>query len=84
MPDIEELVLLVHGLQSALTSGMQSLLRQQRRQVESLLRTLDSLSPQARLDNNRQRVDMLAGRLERAVHRRLERAQSRLDILHGG
>lgn len=84
VPDIEELVLLVHGLQSALTSEMQSLLRQQRRQVESLLRTLDSLSPQARLDNNRQRVDMLAGRLERAVHRRLERAQSRLDILHRG
>lgn len=84
VPDIEEIKPLLHGLQMALTVDFQGRIRQKQWQVQSLLRTLASLSPQSRLDNNRQRVDMLTGRLERAVSRRMDRAQSQLKIMQAG
>ncbi len=84
VPDIEEIRPLLQGLQMALTSEFQGLIQQKQWQVQSLMRTLASLSPQARLDNNRQRVDMLTGRLERSILTRLDRAQSRLKILEAG
>jgi exodeoxyribonuclease VII large subunit len=84
VPDIEEILALVRSLQTVLTPEMQALIQQKRWQLQSLTRTLSSLSPRARLDNNRQRIDMLAGRLERAARTRLDRAQSRLNILHTG
>ncbi|MFO7680329.1 MAG: exodeoxyribonuclease VII large subunit [Chloroflexota bacterium] len=84
VPDIEEILALVRGLQAAMVPEMQALIQQKRWQLQSLTRTLSSLSPRTRLDNNRQRIDMLAGRLERAARTRLDRAQSRLNILHTG
>ena len=84
VPDIEEILPLLRGLQMALTSEFQGLIQQKQWQVQSLVRTLASLSPQARLDNNRQRVDMLTGRLERSILTRLDRAQSQLKILEAG
>ncbi len=84
VPDIEEILALVRGLQAAMVPEMQALIQQKRWQLQSLTRTLSSLSPRARLDNNRQRIDMLTGRLERATRTRLDRAQSRLNILHTG
>ena len=84
VPDIEEIRPLLHGLQMALTVEFQGYLQQKQWQVQSLWRTLTSLSPQSRLDNSRQRVDMLTGRLEQAVSRRLDRAQARVDVLLAG
>ena len=84
VPDIEEIRPLVQGLQMALTVGFQGFIQQKQWQVQSLVRTLSNLSPQASLDNDRQRVDMLAGRLERAVITRLDRARSNLKIAERG
>lgn len=84
VPDIEEIRPLLQGLQVALTVEFQGYLQQKQWQVQSLLRTLSSLSPQTGLDNDRQRIDMLTGRLERAVATQLDRAQSQLKILQRG
>ena len=84
VPDIEEIRPLLRGLQMALTSEFQGLVQHKQWQVQSLVRTLASLSPQARLDNNRQRVDMLTGRLERSISTRLDRASSQLKIVEAG
>jgi exodeoxyribonuclease VII large subunit len=84
VPDMEEIRPLLRGLQMALTSEFQGLIQQKQWQVQSLVRTLATLSPQARLDNNRQRVDMLMGRLERSISTRLDRASSQLKIVEAG
>ena len=84
VPDIEEIAPLLRGLQTALTVEFQGFIQQKQWQVQSLLRTLSSLNPQARLNNDRQRVDMLTGRLERAISRRLDRAQSQLGMMAVG
>jgi exodeoxyribonuclease VII large subunit len=51
------------------------------REVDTLSRALTHLSPRLRLDNSRQRVDMLAARLDRAMSRRLERWQNQLMVV---
>ena len=84
VPDMEEIKPLLQGLQMALTVEFQGFIQQKQWQVQSLVRTLSNLSPQAGLDSDRQRVDMLTGRLERAVARRLDQAQARLKILQAG
>ena len=84
VPDMEEIKPLLQGFQLALTVEFQGFIQQRQWQVQSLVRTLSNLSPQAGLDSDRQRVDMLSGRLERAVSRRLDQAQARLKILQAG
>ena len=84
VPDIEEIRPLLQGLQMALTTEFRGFIQQKQWQVQSLIRTLTSLSPQTGLDNDRQRVDMLAGRLERAIDTRLTKAQSQLKIVEAG
>ncbi|PIE80992.1 MAG: exodeoxyribonuclease VII large subunit [Chloroflexi bacterium] len=84
VPDIEEMRPLLQGLPMALTVAFQSFLQQRQWQVQSLQRTLSSLSPQARLNNDRQRVDMLADRLERAVVTRLDQVTAKLKIAEKG
>jgi exodeoxyribonuclease VII large subunit len=84
VPDIEEIKPLLQGLQMALVIEFQGFIQQKQWQVQSLVRTLASLSPQTGLDNDRQRVDMLTGRLERAVMARLDRARAQLRIMEKG
>lgn len=84
VPDIEEIIPLLDGLQMALTVEFQGFIQQKQWQIQSLLRTLASLNPQARLNNDRQRVDVLTGRLDRATSRRLDQARSQLSIMQAG
>ncbi|MDX1687007.1 MAG: exodeoxyribonuclease VII large subunit [Candidatus Promineifilaceae bacterium] len=79
-PDIAELRPHVQALGTALYRHMQTILEQGRWQVQSLVRSLRHLGPQARLAGSRQQVDGLTGRLEQAISRHLERRRGRLEM----
>jgi exodeoxyribonuclease VII large subunit len=63
---------------------MQRRLQQHQADVAQLRRTLSHLSPRVRLENNRQRIDNLNGRLEQAMQRRLEKIRARLALAQTG
>ncbi len=79
-PDVAELRPHVQTLGTAVYRHMQTILEQERWQVQSLVRSLRHLGPQARLAGSRQQVDGLTGRLEQAIVRHLERRRGRLDM----
>lgn len=79
-PDVAELQPYVQSLQVAVRRHMQTILEQGRWQVQSLVRSLRHLGPQARLAGSRQQVDGLVDRLEQAIARHLERRRSRLEM----
>jgi exodeoxyribonuclease VII large subunit len=81
VPDLAEIRPLVHGMQARFVANMQAHLVANRREVDTLSRALTHLSPRLRLDNSRQRVDMLTARLDRAMSRRLDRWQNRLMVV---
>ncbi|MCA9873698.1 MAG: exodeoxyribonuclease VII large subunit [Ardenticatenaceae bacterium] len=83
-PDIEEIRPLLAGYQAMLQSEMQDLIRQKQWQVQTLVRALSHLSPQGRLDNNRQRLDVTLARLDRAMNHRLAQEQGRLAVAVAG
>jgi exodeoxyribonuclease VII large subunit len=83
-PDIEEIRPLLHGYQAVLRSQMDNVIRQKQWRVQTLARALAHLSPQARLENNRQRLDVTLARLDRAMGNRLARQQGRLAVLQAG
>lgn len=80
VPDLTEWRGALVERELALVAYMQRLLRQKRGEVQALARNLAYLSPRASLDNNRQRVDGLHGRLATAIQRRLERSGSQLAV----
>jgi exodeoxyribonuclease VII large subunit len=80
VPDANEQRARLESLQASLHGEMQALLAAQRRAVQTLDRNLSHLSPQASLNNSRQRIDALYGRAEQAISRLLERRQSRLAL----
>lgn len=84
VPDIEEIRPQLAALQAALQAELMADIQQKRWQVQSLTRALAHLSPQGRLDNNRQRLDGLTARLDRAMGNRLARSRGRLDVLAAG
>ncbi|MGB5061390.1 MAG: exodeoxyribonuclease VII large subunit, partial [Candidatus Promineifilaceae bacterium] len=63
---------------------LDDLIRQKRWQVQTLARALTHLSPQARLDNNRQRLDVTSARLDRALTSQLVRVRNRLAVAEVG
>lgn len=79
-PDIEEIRPLLQGYAAMLRADMDDLIRQKRWQVQTLARALTHLSPQARLDNNRQRLDVTSARLDRALTSQLVRVRNRLAV----
>ena len=79
-PDVAELRPYVATLSATLSRHMQTILEQGRWQVQSLVRSLRHLGPQARLAGSRQQVDALAARLEQAISRHLERRRGRLEM----
>lgn len=79
-PDVAELRPYVQTLGTAVRRHMQAILEQGRWQVQSLKRSLRHLGPQVRLAGSRQQVDGLAGRLEQAINRHLERWRGRLEM----
>jgi exodeoxyribonuclease VII large subunit len=81
VPDLAEIRPLVQGMQARLVAIMQAHLAASQREVDTLSRALTHLSPRLRLDNSRQRVDMLAARLDRAMSRRLDRWQNQLLVV---
>ena len=79
-PDVAELRPYVQSLRVAVRRHVEAILEQGRWQVQSLVRSLRHLGPQAQLAGSRQQVDILAGRLEQAIGRHLERRRSRLEM----
>ena len=84
VPDLEEIRPLLRGIQSKLSNDMIARLEQAYWQVRSLTRNLEHLSPRGRVDNNRQRIDTLVSRLDRAIMRQLERSRNRLALAETG
>ncbi|NKQ36740.1 MAG: exodeoxyribonuclease VII large subunit [Chloroflexi bacterium] len=80
VPDVSELAPALAGIQAELTAVMESRIQQARWQVQALSRNLAHLSPRSRLDNDRQRTDVLLERLDGALRLRLERARNRLEL----
>ncbi|MBK6712144.1 MAG: exodeoxyribonuclease VII large subunit [Chloroflexi bacterium] len=83
-PDIEEIRPLLQGYAAMLRADLDDLIRQKRWQVQTLARALTHLSPQARLDNNRQRLDVTSARLDRALTSQLVRVRNRLAVAEVG
>jgi exodeoxyribonuclease VII large subunit len=81
VPDIAEVSGYVQSLQYTLTAGMAAIIAENRQEFQILTRSLNHLSPGFALDNNRQRVDSLHGRLEWAMKGRLDYLKSRTEIL---
>ena len=80
VPDVGELRPLVLGSQVRLAELMRSRLDQMGWRVQAMARSLSHLGPQARLANDRQRLDVLTGRGVSALARRLDRATGRLAV----
>ncbi|MCA9924167.1 MAG: exodeoxyribonuclease VII large subunit [Anaerolineales bacterium] len=80
VPDIEDIQAGLLGLQSRLVGEVADRLAQERWRLQSLLRTMQQLSPQRRVETNRQRLDGLTIRLDTAVQRTLSRLSSRLAV----
>lgn len=83
-PDVAEIRVMLYAYQSALQVETAALIEQKQWQVQALARALTHLSPQARLNNDRQRLDVQTARLERAMANRLERARGRLRLAEVG
>jgi exodeoxyribonuclease VII large subunit len=81
VPDIVEVYGYVQGFRNALTAEMQAIINENQQAVNSLARSLGHLSPGKALDNNRQRVDMLAERLERVMKGRVDYLATRIEII---
>lgn len=79
-PDSQELKAGIMGLRATLSQQIETSLQQKQWQLQSLSRSLAHLSPQARLENHRQRLDGLTTRLEQIMHSHLERANNRLAV----
>ena len=84
VPDREELAPGVLGMVNALSSLMQANLQQKRWQVERQVQALRLHSPVSRLDNNRQQLDNLLGRLDQSIQRFLQERKSKLMVAQVG
>jgi exodeoxyribonuclease VII large subunit len=83
-PDMAEVHASLRASEITLRSEMLALIEQKRWRIQMLSRALTHLSPQARLNNDRQRLDGQVARLERAMANRLERARGRLRLAEVG
>jgi exodeoxyribonuclease VII large subunit len=80
VPDISEVRAYIWGLRNTISAGMKTTIIRLQREVEMSTRSLAHLSPRTSLNNNRQRVDLLVDRLERAMLRKTERLETTLEI----
>jgi exodeoxyribonuclease VII large subunit len=80
VPDSEEMMAHLQGLNRDLVGDMDAYLRRHTVYLTGLARSLNNLSPQNTLDSKRQHVDWLSSQLDRAITQHLDRAKSRLDI----
>lgn len=84
VPDLSEMYVLLRERRLRLTAVITRQLQQQQAVVAQLRRSLAHLSPRTRLENNRQRIDGLNGRLAQAMQRRLEKIHARLTLAQTG
>lgn len=82
VPDLSDLHLALQGIQQTLTNQIYELIEQRQLAVKNLSRTLTYLGPQTKLDNGRQRLDVLSERLERAIQIKQERLKNRHELWH--
>jgi len=80
VPDLSGVGPALAEMQTTLTAAIGGALAARREAVRAGAQWLTLLSPQRLLDSNRQRVDMLAGRLAGSVSRGLERRRGRLAV----
>jgi exodeoxyribonuclease VII large subunit len=80
-PDVADLRVGLQGLVDRLAGGMQFILDGCRTQVESLQARLNRASPVWRLRNDRQRLDELQARIQRATATSLALRRARLETL---
>ncbi len=83
VPDLREWRIRLEELGESLDGAMGATLRSGRRAVEQEVRALDRAAPERRLHEQRQNVDRLAARLERALRNQLTLQQSARLGLHG-
>jgi len=80
VPDRNEIEAYVTGLQITLTQTMGRIIEEKRSSLHALAQALRHLNPQSELDNSRQKVDWLAGRLDMAISGLLQNRRTRLSI----
>ncbi len=80
VPDLSGVGPALAEMQTTLTTAIGGALAARREAVRAGAQWLTLLSPQRLLDSNRQRVDMLTGRLAGSVSRGLERRRGRLAV----
>lgn len=81
VPDQVEYSAVVDALKATMNADMVNILKEKRSLLTGLARNLSHLSPRTALDNNRQRVDWLIGRMDKAMSSILDRRQARLSVL---
>lgn len=79
VPDVAELLPLVHDQRQSLQQHVMGIMQQSRWQLDHLVRSLRHLSPRTRLQSNWQQLDSLTLRLERGIDQRL--SQYRADLV---
>jgi exodeoxyribonuclease VII large subunit len=79
VPDSAEYLRSLGALERNLTLGLRRKLSSLRQTLQQWERSLNQLSPRARLQQHAQRLDELEQRLQRAIHARLERSRVRLS-----
>ena len=80
VPDRTEMMDHVRGLSASMVSDTEAILNGQRIYLNGLIRALKNLSPQSALDSQRQYVDGLFERLDRAITIYLEQQRNKLEF----
>jgi exodeoxyribonuclease VII large subunit len=81
VPDQMEYRAAVDALKATMNANMVNILREKETLLAGLVRNLSHLSPRTALDNNRQRMDWLISRMDKAMSSILDRRQARLSVL---
>ncbi|MCA9953226.1 MAG: exodeoxyribonuclease VII large subunit [Anaerolineales bacterium] len=81
VPDVSELRPYFQTIQQQMKNLVLEQIGQHRWQVQTLRRSLNHLSPRVGIAGNRQRLDGWQARLERAMQRRLDQSNHRLNVL---
>lgn len=79
VPDRTEMMDQVRGMSASMVSDTEAILSGQRIYLNGLIRALKNLSPQSALDSQRQYVDGLFERMDRAVAAYLQRQRTKLE-----
>lgn len=80
VPDIDEVRSLVRQLRAKTAASAEAQLSREKWRLQGLTRALGHLSPRSSLDNNRQRIDALSRRIDRAVVFKLQDARGVLAV----